>query len=654
MGLIDQFSEYSRWRAEAARTVGLLRSWLNQNEIGDAQGDLRLQYVLDRLQEDKLTVAFVAEFSRGKSELINALFFSDYGNRVLPSSAGRTTMCPTELQWSEGDTPQIRLLPIETRREHVTVGELKRYPDMWTRIDLDIGSTSALQEAMARVGETKVVSVDEAEALGFVIDAQGTQGLQPSDSGEVTVPCWRHAVIHFQHPLLEQGLVVLDTPGLNAIGAEPELTLSLLPNAHAVLFILAADTGVTQSDMAVWRDYVNAGQRTDGRMVVLNKIDSLWDGLRDESRIADEIERQVVSVAHDLHLDRNRIFPISAQKALLARIHSDAALFGRSRLGELEMALSDQLLPAKQKIVGDSTLAETNDLVIHADELLASRERGVLEQLQELKDLRGKNQNVIEYMMRKVRAEKEEFEAGLKKYYAVRSVFTNLTNNLLGHLGLDALRDETRRTREAMLESTFSRGLRGAMTGFFDHLRNNLQKSSEEVNEISGMLNAMYKRFTVEHGLKLTPPAGFSTLRYEREINKLEKAFNQQLNTTLSLVTTEKHTLTQKFFETVAIQARRTFEVANRDVEHWLRAVMSPLETQVREYQLQLKRRLESVKRIHQATDTLEDRIVELEQQYQSIQHLRKELGEVGDDIRKALGAPPAGAATGADDMLAA
>ena len=78
------------------------------------------------------------------------------------------------------------------------------------------------------------------------------------------------------HPLLEQGLVILDTPGLNAIGAEPELTLSLLPNAHAVLFILAADTGVTQSDLSVWREYVNAGQRRDGRLVVLNKIDSLW------------------------------------------------------------------------------------------------------------------------------------------------------------------------------------------------------------------------------------------------------------------------------------------------------------------------------------------------------------------------------------------
>jgi hypothetical protein len=59
----------------------------------------------------------------------------------------------------------------------------------------------------------------------------------------------------------------------------------------------------------------------------------------------------------------------------------------------------------------------------------------------------------------------------------------------------------------------------------------------------------------------------------------------------------------------VAVRRGAPSSKANRDVEQWLRAVMAPLETQVREHQLQLKRRLESVKRIHQATDTLEDRV---------------------------------------------
>ena len=80
--------------------------------------------------------------------------------------------------------------------------------------------------------------------------------LERGDEGSVDIPCWRHAIINFPHPLLQQGLVILDTPGLNAIGTEPELTLNLLPNAHAVLFILAADAGVTKTDLDVWNQHL--------------------------------------------------------------------------------------------------------------------------------------------------------------------------------------------------------------------------------------------------------------------------------------------------------------------------------------------------------------------------------------------------------------
>lgn len=637
--LTEQFSAYSRWRSNTGEAVARLRTWLARNDVGDAQCDLRLQYLLERLHDDKLTVAFVAEFSRGKSELINAIFFGDHGDRILPSSAGRTTMCPTELQWSKGATPELRLLPIRTRARQTPVSEFKRYREEWTIDSLAAVDAPSLQRALARVGETERVTTQDAEMLGFAIDLAGEQGIKPGADGLVEIPRWRHAVIQFPHPLLEQGLVVLDTPGLNAIGAEPELTLSMLPNAHAVLFILAADTGVTQSDLAIWRNYVQGGgARQRGRLVVLNKIDGLWDGLRDDAQIDLEIGRQVDSVAETLGVDRGVVFPVSAQKGLVARIQDDAPLLERSRIPALERALSDDLLPTKQEIVREDTLAETREVSAQTRALLEARLSGLREQLQELTDLRGKNQSVIEYMMRKIRSEKEEFEQGLQKYYAVRSVFSNLTNSLLNHMGLDALRDETRRTREAMLESTFTRGLRDAMEGYFRNLRANLQRSTSEIGEITRMLEAMYKRFSVEHGLKLSPPTGFSTLRYETELDRLEATFNRQINTALTLVTTEKHALTQKFFETVAMQARRTFEVANQDVEQWLRAVMSPLETQVREYQIQLKRRLESVKRIHEATDTLENRVDELKQGEAGVRALIAELDALQAGVAEALG----------------
>jgi hypothetical protein len=92
----------------------------------------------------------------------------------------------------------------------------------------------------------------------------------------------------------------------------------------------------------------------------------------------------------------------------------------------------------------------------------------------------------------------------------------------------------------------------------------------------------------------------------------------------------------QKFFETMASQVRRVYQYANKEAETWLRAVIAPMEMQIRERQMQLRRRLESIRRIHHATDTLEDRVIELEQvestllhQLDSLHHLAREIDRV-------------------------
>ncbi|HZX33346.1 MAG TPA: dynamin family protein [Rhodocyclaceae bacterium] len=638
MSLGQEFAVYSDWRSRLASCVGNFQDWLSENELSDAQTDLRLTQLLDRLREDRLNVAFVAEFSRGKSELINAIFFADYGNRMLPSSAGRTTMCPTELLYDDKRPPRVELLPIQTRADNSSVSEYKGYPDEWEVVNLDVDSPEAMQEALRHVSETTRVTPEEAGKLGFEVGQGEADLYRVGADGMVEIPRWRHAVINFPHPLLQQGLVILDTPGLNAIGAEPELTLSLLPNAHAVLFILAADTGVTQSDLAIWKEHIGEGGASKrGRMVVLNKIDGLWDELKTPAEIEAEIQKQVDSCASILELPVRQVFPVSAQKGLVAKINADDELLAKSRLPALEAALSGELIPAKRDIVRDNTETEFGEVNKRVRVLLDSRLNGLREQLTELTELRGKNKGVVEYMMGKVRAEKDEFEAGLQRYYAVRSVFSTLTNNLFAHLGIDTLRHVTQTTREAMLEATFSRSLSEAMAAFFRQTREALAKSNGEIGEILAMMEAVYKKFAVEHGLKLGSPTTFSLLRYEKEIDRLEQWCDTHLNTMINLLTHEKKNITQKFFEEVAVQVRRAFEHANKDAEVWLKAIMAPMETQVREHQIQLKRRLESIKRIHQATDTLEDRIAELEGVEQGLLSQIQDLERVAGEVRHLL-----------------
>ena len=280
--LAARFEAYSDWRRRLSSGISSVHEWLAEQDLADPQIDLKVQHLLERLHQDKLVVAFVAEFSRGKSELINAIFFADFGQRLLPSSAGRTTMCPTELLYEASRAPAIRLLPIETRLKDATVAEFKNYADEWVTIPLDLSNADRMSEALSRVSQVKRVPVALARKYGLYEDEDFLSALEAEGEGAVDIPCWRHAVINFPHPLLQQGLVILDTPGLNAIGTEPELTLNLLPNAHAVLFILAADAGVTKTDLDVWNRHLageDAATRA-GRIVILNKIDGLWDELK--------------------------------------------------------------------------------------------------------------------------------------------------------------------------------------------------------------------------------------------------------------------------------------------------------------------------------------------------------------------------------------
>src|SRR5450830_1749349 len=483
--LAHQFAAYTDWRKALVETICDYRSWLNEQELNDAQIDQRIQFLLERLREDKLNVAFVAEFSRGKSELINAIFFAGYGQRLLPSSAGRTTMCPTELLYDPSKPTSLQLLPIDTRSSDATTTEYKRYPDEWKVFEFDIDDSDSMVEAFKEVSRTKNVTVAEAERFGLFDPNSTDDALNVNQDGTIDIPAWRYAVINFPHPLLEQGLVILDTPGLNAIGTEPELTLNMLPNAHAVLFILAADTGVTKSEIDVWRQYISGTRwKQKGRLAVLNKIDGLWDELKNEDDIQAELTKQIKNSAELLGLDVNQIFPISAQKGLLAKVNNDQELLVKSRILELERALSDELIPSKKEIVRDNTQNEIEDLISSTHLILDARISGINDQLVELRGLRGKNEDVVEHMMNKVKVDKENFEKGLQRFQALRSIFSQHTNRLFTLLGMETLKVHVHTTRETMIAASFTKTIRVAMDNFFSELKKRLVSSDIQIDEI--------------------------------------------------------------------------------------------------------------------------------------------------------------------------
>ena len=117
----EKMHEYSLWRANLIQSIEKYKQWLSRYGLETPHSNNIILNSLDGLKHDRITLAFVAEFSRGKTELINAMFFAESGIRLLPSSPGRTTMSPTEIFYDEAGGNYIRLLTIESRLEAISV-----------------------------------------------------------------------------------------------------------------------------------------------------------------------------------------------------------------------------------------------------------------------------------------------------------------------------------------------------------------------------------------------------------------------------------------------------------------------------------------------------------------------------------------------------
>jgi hypothetical protein len=125
-------------------------------------------------------------------------------------------------------------------------------------------------------------------------------------------------------------------------------------------------------------------------------------------------------------------------------------------------------------------------------------------------------------------------------------------------------------------------------------------------------------------------------MKYLREIKRIE-AKNVQFLNGMNLLKTEQRSVIKKFLESVVAKVRTVYVLANRDADAWLKTIMSPMESQVREHQIQLRRRLESIKRIHQASDTLEDRLNELKHIRDGIREQEKALELKAERINQIL-----------------
>lgn len=617
-----KINEYGQWREKLIASVQEYEAWLKQASLIEPGQQQRLKDIQDVLKKDQLVLAFLAEFSRGKTETINALFFSDFKQRLLPSEPGRTTMCPTEIFWDANDAPCIKLLPMETRQSNQTVSDLKSKPKLWHTIKLNIGSPDEMKESLKALMATQAVDLDTAKAMGFWDENDTSMKRSLADNGTVDVPLWRHALINYPHPLLKHGLIVVDTPGLNTMGAEPELTLGIIPSAHAVLFLTATDTGVTKSDMNMWNEFVS--QRAQHQMVLLNKIDTLWGGLETDEEVEVLIQKQVDTAAKELDVSPDNVFAISAQKALTAKIKNDPEMLAKSGFQQLEEALANLLIDSKHQVLGRAIISECSNMIRGSRKISQMRLGNIKDQIAELRELQNENRDRSREILANVVSERKRYEDSVATFNQGCDKVKRVGNKMLRHLSIGHLNSILDETKQEIGDSWTTIGLNRSMRALTSLATDLAKDITEESEIIKESADNLYQLFWSKHGFAKTEAQELNMTGFLEKMKDLEVQTDKFCSDPMNILT-EKRYLIRKFYTALGAKIQQIFEETKSECTQWLNNVIGELETQINAHKLALDNRAEALMEANNNVGKLVENLEKSEQEfYQLLQQSNK------------------------------
>lgn len=235
----------------------------NTEEFGKLIGAVRgpeaiqsLMEVAKKIEEKAFYLVVLGEFKRGKTTFINPLL----GEPILPTGV-------VPLTW------------IVTMMEHG--------PREKAEVFFEEGG----------VGETSI------EDPPLLVTGRGNPG---NERGVERVEIF--------HPsaFLSNCVHLIDAPGARSVFANnTEVTYNFLPKADADLFLLTADSPISQSELAFLRD----ARKSIGKVFfVQNKIDRLDEAEWQESL---EFSRKIIQTAPGL--EKVQVYPLSAKLALEAK-----------------------------------------------------------------------------------------------------------------------------------------------------------------------------------------------------------------------------------------------------------------------------------------------------------------------------------------------
>lgn len=620
--LTSRLADFLSWRETLERQVDNVRSMLERHESLDDGTRNQLDELSRRIREDRLTIAFVSEAERGKSELINALFFSERRRRLLPSGPGRATLCVTEMRYDRDQPPCLKLLPIETRESTSSYRELLADESLWKIVPFNYEDFDSIQRALGSLSETKRVTLGEAVAWGMHREAQ----MKPASGGRslVDVPRWRHAIVNMPHPVLLAGLVVIDTPGLTALAAEPELSRKRIPESDCVVFVLDAKQGVTKADLVIWRDYLGGKPMTStfgrvpdptpiSRLVALNKIDMLHEDGPPEAEVLRDIDKLIKEAADLLRVEPIKVIPLSARLGYIGKTAGDRDKLVKSRLYQIERGITRELANTRQTGLSNEVRTALGDLLSNARSRLDEERFQALERLRELGDLRERNQKLIGSLVDQASTHFDRYEAAIKELRALRSTHALLNEELSVLVDRDRAKEHARETMAALSAALLPGAVQELVDAYLAESRKRVMAAEAKIDEIKRVYVEAKRKLIKEFALASDEILPFSTQRFLAEMQKADVQAEEEFKRTATLLLKRGSALGEHFMDTLGNRIVHLFEIAARESHLWMRGLITAIEKAFDKLKEVALQRAQGTEKLKMADMDLSEKISELQ-----------------------------------------
>ncbi len=316
---LNDLGKVARVRSEIANSMAVIAhsiedaEKINQNKSGKLELERDIEDIKiagTNLREGVFRLLVLGDMKRGKSTFLNALI----GENILPSDVNPCTAILTVLRYGA--------------EKKVTV----YFND-----------------------DTEPKSIDfQTFKYRYTIDPAEAKRLEQEK--KLAFPNVSHAIVEYPLALLEKGIEIVDSPGLNDTEARNELSLGYINNCHAILFVLRATQPCTLGERRYLENYIK-----DRGLTVFFLVNA-WDQVKeslidpDDPEELKEAEFKLKRVfqanlaeycqLEDRDLYQERVFEICSLMALRKRIKdSNADLSGTGFpefMGALNMFLTQE------------------------------------------------------------------------------------------------------------------------------------------------------------------------------------------------------------------------------------------------------------------------------------------------------------------------